>query len=146
MITLITSKRTSQKAARYRGTVLVETAIVIVLLLMFLLGIIGFGLLFWRAQLITTAARHGARIAVRYGAQVSDVETSVADYLNSQKLTYTGPLIPTGIDPGVGNPVTVTVQGTGLDPMNLRNFPLIVSGFPDSFTASVTMAKEGPSE
>jgi Flp pilus assembly protein TadG len=139
-------KNAIQKTSRYRGIALVETALVMVLLLMFILGIMAFGWLFIRAQQITIAARNGARIAARYGATTSDVQTSVNNYLNSQGVVQGSgsPDIPTGINPGTGNPVTVTVKGKNLDILNLRNFPLIVDSFPNTFTASVTMAKEGP--
>jgi len=137
--------KTIQKHIRYRGTVLVETAIVIVLLLMLTLGIMGFGYLFLRAQQVTTAARHGARIACVDGADPGKVATVINNYLDSQGITHDAPSI--AIDPTVGEPVTVTVKGTGLDILNLRDVPLFGTGsFPDSFTASVTMAKEGPSD
>jgi len=132
---------TSQKLNPYRGTVLIETAIAITLLLMFLLGIIGFGYFFWRVQQVAIAARNGARIAIRDGAKTTDVEAYVADYLNSQNLTYNGPYITNGSE--LGDPVTVSVQGTGLDPMDLNSLSFF-PGFPSTFTATVTMAKEGP--
>ena len=146
MITLITSKRTSQKAVRYRGTVLVETAIVLILLLMLLLGTMGFGYLFLRAEQVTNAARHGARTAIRYGATEADVQNAVADCLDPVKLTYTGPTYGAGgINPALGQPVTVTVESSGLDILNLRNIPIFGTElFPNDFNASVTMAKEGP--
>jgi Flp pilus assembly protein TadG len=145
MVTLITSKRTSQKAARYRGTALVETAIAVILLLMFLLGIMAFGYLFWRAQQITYVTRHGARLACVEGADPGKVATIINAYLDAQGVTHDPPVII--IPTVVGDPVTVTVKGKNLDILNLRDAPLFGTGlFPDTFTASVTMAKEGPSE
>jgi Flp pilus assembly protein TadG len=139
MITLITSKKASQKAARCRGAVLVETAIVIVLLLMLLLGTVGFGYLFLVAEKITNAARQGARTAVRYNSTVTDVENAVADSMNPFPA-----IVPTygpgGINPGPNEPVTVTIQTSGLDILKLQG----ILPIQDTFRASVTMAKEGP--
>jgi len=137
--------KTGHFKKRYSGVVLVETAIVIVLLLMFLLGIIGFGYLFWRAQQITTAARHAARIAIRYGAADGDVTTAISTYFSNEDVDMEYDYVPANINPGEGLPVVISITGENVDPLNLRNFPLIVEAFPETFTATVTMAKEGPS-
>jgi Flp pilus assembly protein TadG len=143
---MITSTITGRKITRYRGLAIVETAIVISLLLVFTLAIVGFGLLFLRAQEITTAARHGARIAVTYGATEGQVTASIDSYLNTWQVNHSTTL--SSIDPGVGEPVTVIVKGSELDPMNLHD--LFIPGwwgkgmFPNTFTATVIMAKEGP--
>ncbi len=137
MITLITPKRTNRNAVRYRGAVLVETAIALILLLMLLLGTMAFGYLFLRAEQVTNAARQGARTAVRYGATETDVQNVVADSLPAG-LSYTYGY--TGISPATGQPVTVTVKSTGLDIMHITG----ILPIPNDFNASVTMAKEGP--
>ena len=143
---MITSKITSQKITRYRGLATVEAAIVISLLLVFTLAILGFGLLFLRAQEITSAARHGARIAVTYGATEGQVTSSIDTYLNTWEVTHSTTM--SSINPGVGEPVTVIVEGSDLDPMNLHD--LFIPGwwaggmFPNTYKATVIMAKEGP--
>jgi len=143
MITLITSKRTSQKAVRYRGTVLVETAIVLVLLLMLLLGTMGFGYLFLRAEQVTNAARHGARLACVAGLDdYTPVETRIDTYLDTQKLPHN----PTTIEDVSVNgtaAVKATVYGKDLDILKLGNISFM-GWFPNDFNASVIMAKEGP--
>jgi Flp pilus assembly protein TadG len=137
MITLITPKGTSRKVERYRGTVLVETAIVILLLLMVTLGIMAFGYLFLRAEQITNAARQGARLACV--PNPGDVATVIDNYLTSQHIDHEFPSIVQGTV--AGKPVfTSTVKGTNLDIMHIAGFLPIG----DTFTASVTMAKEGP--
>jgi Flp pilus assembly protein TadG len=120
---MITSIRTSQKLERYRGAATVEAAIVIVLLLMLILGTMGFGILFLRAQEITTAARQGARLACVNGADSTKVTTTINAYLSSQGITNaTGsPAITYGAD----NTVTFTVQGKGLDILYLGNNSLM---------------------
>jgi Flp pilus assembly protein TadG len=138
---------TIRKNARYRGAALVETAVSMVLLIMFILGIMGFGYLFLCAQQITNAARQGARLACVNGVKPSDygtVASSIDTYLTNQGIAHDATTIVT--DPAVSNSVKATVKGTGLDILNLRNIKFTTDnsfpGFPDTFSASVTMAKE----
>jgi Flp pilus assembly protein TadG len=142
-----TAKITGKKTIRYRGAATVEAAIMMTLLLLFTLGTIAFGYLFLRCQEIVNAARVGARVAVRDGATPGEVQDEVALFLTPVAMEYDGPTIPTGINPGVGNPVTVTVTGKGLNPLNIGNF--LTNGrnvIPQTYTCSITMAKEGPSD
>ena len=101
--------RTRPARARHReaGAELIEFALVFPLLLMVVLGIVDFGLLFQRFEVLTNAAREGARIAVLPGYDATDVENRVMDYV------ATG-----GVPTGVGNPtvtVTTTTVAVGLD-------------------------------
>jgi len=52
-----------RRSLRQRGQALVETALVIVLLVLVTLGIVQFGLAFMQLNMITNAARDGARLA-----------------------------------------------------------------------------------
>lgn len=54
------------------GTAAVETAIIFMLLLMFLFGIIEFGLLLFDKQLLTNAGREGARAGIVVGLGRTD--------------------------------------------------------------------------
>jgi Flp pilus assembly protein TadG len=65
------------------GAELVEFALVLPLLLLMLLGIIDFGMLFQRYQVITNAAREGARLAVLPGYSDDDVQTRVQQFLTA---------------------------------------------------------------
>jgi len=58
MATTLTRRRDNQ-----RGQALIETGIVISLLIVVVLGIIEFGWVFFALQMITNAARDGARVA-----------------------------------------------------------------------------------
>ncbi len=141
-------KNPIRKNARYKGLAIVETAIVIILLFLITLGIIGFGFLFWRAQLITTAARHGARMACVYQADETTVTNAVDQYLTSMNINHDTPEID-DIDPNVGEPITFTVTGRNLDPMRFGDVTLLGlqrGWFPNTFSATVVMAKEGPTE
>jgi hypothetical protein len=64
-----------------RGAVLVEFALALPLLMLIIVGILDFGLLFQRQQVVTNAAREGARMAVLHGYSVTDVKQRVLDYL-----------------------------------------------------------------
>lgn len=70
--------RRHEDAAR-RGTAFVETALVIPILLMVLLGIVEFSRAFMVAQLLTNAAREGCRQGVLQGTTTSEVESLVAE-------------------------------------------------------------------
>jgi hypothetical protein len=102
---------------------------------MFLLGIIGFGYLFIRAQHITYLARHGARAGSRYGANNATVTAALAPYMRTDES-----IIECTIGSNTGDPVTVRVKGTNLDILHMPGIVPITN----DFSASVTMAKEGP--
>jgi Flp pilus assembly protein TadG len=130
---MITLKRTNR---RYRGTAVVETAIVMVLLLMLLLGTMSFGYLFLRAEQVTNAARHGARLACVSGANLGNVATNIDAYLAAQGVSHN----PTKIEYGANNTVKATVYGKDFDILHASGIVPITN----DFSASVTMAKEGP--
>ena len=60
-----------------KGAELVEFALTFPLLLLVMLGIIDFGLLLHRVQVLTNAAREGARIAVLPNYNQADVTARV---------------------------------------------------------------------
>lgn len=64
-----------------RGNSLVEFALVLPLLLLVFAGIVDFGFLFQRYEVITNAAREGARLAVLPGYASTDVDGRVRDYI-----------------------------------------------------------------
>lgn len=65
-----------------RGGVLVEFALVVPILLVIFAGIVDFGLMMQRREVVTNAAREGARIAVLPGYDATDVQARVNAYLN----------------------------------------------------------------
>jgi Flp pilus assembly protein TadG len=103
-----------------KGAELVEFALTFPLLLLVVLGIIDFGLLLQRVQVLTNAAREGARIAVLPGYTQPDIQTRVNQYLLAVGLpgsatTVVGAAAPVAI--GAGKcieviPVTVTYTHT----------------------------------
>jgi Flp pilus assembly protein TadG len=77
------------------GAVLVESAIGLGVLILFILGIIEFGFLWYQKQVVTNASREGARYGVTYQTTSSgtrlapknlnpSIETVVGNYLNGR--------------------------------------------------------------
>ncbi|MGH9172891.1 MAG: TadE/TadG family type IV pilus assembly protein [Vicinamibacterales bacterium] len=66
-----------------RGAELIEFALVFPLLLFVVLGIVDFGFLFQRLEVVTNASREGARIAVLPNYTTADVECRIADYIRA---------------------------------------------------------------
>ena len=81
-----------------RGAELIEFALVLPVLLLVVLGIVDFGFLFQRMEVVTNAAREGARMAVLPGYSQADVEGRVCNYVQ------TGGVPTTACGP-TGNPV-----------------------------------------
>ena len=69
-----------------RGAALVEVAITVPILLLISVGIFEFGRLYQTWQVVTNAAREGARIAVLPGANAANVQTRVKEYLQKGQL------------------------------------------------------------
>jgi len=97
------------------GAELIEFAFVLPLLLLVIVGIFDFGFLFQRYEVVTNAAREGARAAVLpdYQGQTAAVQARVQSYLNAAGLP--GALAtPCGVPPcvtvefGVNVPVDAT--------------------------------------
>src|SRR5919107_3604940 len=70
-----------------KGVALVEAAITIPLLLMVSAGIFEFGRAYQTWQVVTNAAREGARIAVLPSATVPNVQQRVHDYMRDGQLS-----------------------------------------------------------
>jgi Flp pilus assembly protein TadG len=69
-----------------RGAELVEFALVFPMLLLVMLGIMDFGFLFQRYEVLTAAAREGARVAILPGYTDADVTARVNAYLGTAGL------------------------------------------------------------
>ena len=70
-----------------RGAELIEFAIVTPLLLLLVFGIADFGLMFQRYEVLTNAAREGARVAALPGYVAADVQNRVTQYLTGSAVT-----------------------------------------------------------
>ena len=69
-----------------RGTALLETALTLPLLLLVSVGIFEFGRAYQTWQVLTNAAREGARLAVLPNAAAGAVDARVRSYLTSGQL------------------------------------------------------------
>ncbi len=80
--------RQRNRAGSDRGSELIELAIVLPLLIVVCAGIMDFGFLFQRYEVVTNAAREGARLASLPGGYTdADIQNRVDDYLTSSGLT-----------------------------------------------------------
>ncbi len=70
-----------------RGAALIETAITIPLVLLVSVSIFEFGRAYQTWQILTNAAREGARIAVLEGPTDTQVTTTVRDYLTAGRIS-----------------------------------------------------------
>jgi Flp pilus assembly protein TadG len=84
-----------RRLREYDGAVLVESAIGLGVLILFILGIIEFGFLWYQKQVVTNASREGARYGVTYqttstGTRLApknfnpSIQTVVSNYLNGR--------------------------------------------------------------
>src|SRR5678815_267017 len=77
----MTMARSRNRIKSQRGTALIEAAVTIPLILLISVAIFEFGRAFETWQIMTNAAREGARVAVLPGATATAVTTRVKDYL-----------------------------------------------------------------
>ncbi len=131
------------RAARRRGSAVVEMALLLPLLFLLLFGMIEYGALFWRAQQIASAARHGARVGAMPDGTAAAVTTAVSDMMDELGLGSTGygvvldPNDPAVLLVGQTFTVTVSVPYAAID---LTGFPVPA---PTDIQRSSTMAREG---
>src|SRR5438270_6692569 len=69
-----------------RGTAIIETALTLPLILLISVGIFEFGRAYQTWQVLTNAAREGARLAVINGSTDADVTTRVRNYMSAGQL------------------------------------------------------------
>lgn len=104
-----------------RGTAIIETALTLPLLLFIGVGIIEFGRAYQTSQVLTNAAREGARVAVLPNQAAGAVDARVRQYLSigglasdaSVGVTVTPVAVATGaVATAPGSQVTVTYPFT----------------------------------
>ncbi|MBI3949402.1 MAG: pilus assembly protein [Acidobacteria bacterium] len=93
-----------------RGQALVETALILPLLMLMLVGIIEFGRLLFTQHAVTNAAREGGRVAILPNKAESDVVGAVASVLQRSGLDATKATTSvSGVWGSTGSPTNVTV-------------------------------------
>lgn len=126
---------------RRRGAAVVEFAIVAPLFFLLVLGMIEYGRLVMVQQILTNAAREGARKAVLEGIGTSDVQTAVQNYLQGANIDEATVTVVTNspVAPDYAASMTVTVQIPFAavswlpSPIYLKNYQM---------SASTTMRRE----
>jgi Flp pilus assembly protein TadG len=112
-----------------QGTALLETAMTLPLLLIVSVGIFEFGRAFQTQQVLTNAAREGARLAVMPGSTDSAVKARVQSYLTAGQLPNT---------PGIVlNPTSTVSIGGGAT----ANSSLVTVTYPFQFMVLQPVAR-----
>jgi len=106
------------KRGRARGQALVELALVLPLLLLFLAGVFDVGRAFSQAGVVTNAARTGARYGAFQPTDISVIKNRVIEETNGSDVTVLSDNIevttPEGASPGKPITVKVTYEFTSL--------------------------------
>jgi Flp pilus assembly protein TadG len=157
------SKRRLQ-SGKERGAVIAEMAVIIPVLLLMTAGIVDLGMLFWEKEVLTNAAREGARAGARAITDLTgngraektttQVRTIVQDYLQRNYVrTPTGALISLNSSNctytwDTSTPATITVELKSI-PVKMMMLPYITplfsgGGFSSviNLNAKITMAAE----
>lgn len=95
-----------------RGAAVVEFAVVVPVFLILVFGIIEFGRMVMVQQIITNAAREGARKGIVPGSSADEVNTTVLSYLTSTSINGANTSVspdPASVTYGQGITVTVAV-------------------------------------
>ena len=102
----------TSRLIKRKGAATVEFALVVPFLLLLLVGVFEFGRAIMVQQILTNAAREGARRAVVEGATAAEVETLVVSYLDSTSVTGASvTCTPSTLSTaGFGDPVMVNVS------------------------------------
>lgn len=102
------------KKLNEHGAVAAEFALLLPLLLIILFGIIEFGMMMYGREIVTNAAREGARAGIVQGPPkrtAGEITTIIDNYLTGTGVNPADvQLVPTGA--GLTNPSTLTVSGT----------------------------------
>ena len=127
---------------RDHGTVAIELALLLPVLLLVLIGTMEYGWLYLKTQQVGAAARNAARVGIVEGATNAEVQASVDAVMAEADLDDSGYATTISADvasaaPGTTITVTVSVPASALA---LTAFPL---PRPETLTGRASMVKEG---
>lgn len=118
-----------------------EFAVVSPVFFLLVFGMIEYGRMVMVQQLLTNAAREGARVGVLDGATSTDVSTAVTSYLTAAKIN--SPTVTVTPNPPssatYGSPVTVTVSVT-FNQVSWLPSPMFLGG--KTLSSSAVMRRE----
>lgn len=133
-----------------RGAALLEAAVTIPIILLISVGIFEFGRAYQTWQVLTNAAREGARIAIIGGTSDDQVITATRDYMRMGRLPQAADApvavvrnVPIGA--GTASRVTISYPFTFivLNPVVRLVTPGSTTGAPLTMTAIALMRNEG---
>jgi Flp pilus assembly protein TadG len=134
-----------------RGAALIEAAVTIPLILLISVAIFEFGRAYQTWQVVTNAAREGARVAILAGTTDDQVRTAVRNYMTAGRLDRAGtaPINVVRNAPLTGSwtASTITIsypfEFIMLNPIVRMVVPNSTTGAPLTMTAGATMRNEG---
>jgi len=145
-------KALRQRGHGERGAELIEMALTLPLLLLVAVSIFEFGRAYQTWQILTNAAREGARVAAMPSVNTGDPEARVRDYMKSGQLTkwdtasvsVTNATISYGTGTATAAKVTVDYpfEFIMLNPVAKLLNPNSTTGAPLTITASAQMRNE----
>jgi len=133
-----------------KGAALLETAIVLPIILVVCVGIFEFGRAYQTWQVLTNAAREGARAAVISGTTDTDVTTRVRNYMqggtlpnySTANVTITHNVTLTGSDKGTRVQIDYPFQFIVLQPVVRLIVPNTSAGSPITMHSNALMRNE----
>lgn len=152
-MTPMDGSKTRRRWRDERGTALLETALTLPILLLVSVSILEFGRAYQTWQVLTNAAREGARVAVLPNPEAGVIEKRVQDYLVAGQLPDAANAVVTvnrtatvSIGAGTASASQVTVnypfQFIALQPVARLVVPTSKLGAPLTMTASALMRNE----
>ena len=140
------TKRTSLRKNE-RGAALLETAITIPIILLITVGIFEFGRAYQTWQVLTNAAREGARIAILVDKTDDEVQTAVNNYITSGGLPATPTVnVDRNVAMGTNTASRITVdypfQFIVLNPVVRMVTPSSTTGAPLTMQSTALMRNE----
>ena len=141
---------TTNTRRRERGAALVEAAITVPIILLISVGIFEFGRAYQTWQVLTNAAREGARLAVINGSTDADVTTRVRNYMTAGQLsnaatagvTINRAVALTGSDTASQITINYPFQFMVLNPVIRLITPSSTTGTPITMQSSALMRNE----
>ena len=131
---------TPTKNKSRRGTMVVEAALILPLLLLLTFGGLKYGWLFIKWQQINNVARHSVRYAVRPSPTNPTPSALISTLMSDADMpNYTLVELTSGAP--VGSPVVVQIDVAVAD-IDILKMPLLPT--PTTLSARMTMSKEGP--
>ncbi len=130
---------------RRRGSLTVEAALLLPLLLILTFGLIEYGWMFLKQQQITNTARQCARLGAMVDGTNTAVTNQITTMMNSYGLVssaYTTTISPANVATaarGTQVSVTISIQYSKIDVTGFTLLPM-----PATISAKVSMQKEGP--